>query len=260
MFYDREQIQLQLLDILRFEEGAVTTKTRARPFYALSLRWDGSTKIVLQSGKQVLLEKRDLALFQPNLSYTRYSHDDCRIVFHFSLLHQSTDTDPGQEIEILHNFRYEKILPLFLEADRIWNAKKPGYHVRCTALLYAVFAEIFENQSSTKPQTTALVSAALAYMEQNYTDSELTVAKVAAHLHISTTHLRNCFLHDLGTTPKAHLTSLRMMRAQVLLNTGYYSVVDTAKHAGFHDAKNFATAYKKYFGYSPSEQRYEDFL
>ena len=260
LFSDREQLQLQLLEVLRFEDHVVTMKTRARPFYALSLRWDGNTEIVLQNNKRIKLEKRDLALFHPNISYTRYSYHDCRIVFHFNVLNREMGGDGERDIEILHDFRYDTIFPLFQEADRIWHAAEPGYHVRCTALLYSVFAEIFENQSSKKTQTTALVSAALAYMEQNYTDSDVTVADVASHLHISTTHLRNCFLHDLGTTPKAHLTTLRMTRAQVLLNTGYYSVVDTAKYAGFHDAKNFATAFKKYFGYAPSKQRYEDFL
>ena len=260
MFGDCEQLQLQLLEVLRFEDRVMTMKTRARPFYALSLRWDGNTEIVLQNNKKIKLEKRDLALFHPNLSYTRYSHNDCRIVFHFYILNKDVGTERNEDIEILHDFRYDTIYPLFMEADRIWHNAEPGYHVRCTALLYSVFAEIFENQIGTKTQTSELVSAALAYMEQNYSDSDMTVAAVASHLHISTTHLRNCFLRDLATTPKAHLTSLRMNRAQTLLNTGYYSVVDTAKHAGFHDAKNFATAFKKYFGYAPSKQRYEDFL
>ena len=260
MLGDCEQLQLQLLEVLRFEDRVVTMKTRARPFYALSLRWDGNTEIVLQNNKKIKLEKRDLALFHPNLSYTRYSYNDCRIVFHFNVLNKGTAAERKQDIEILHDFRYDTMLPLFLEADRIWHNAEPGYHVRCTALLYSVFAEIFENQKNRKPLSSELVSAALAYMEQNYSDSEMTVADIASHLHISTTHLRNCFQHDLGTTPKAHLTALRMTRAQTLLNTGYYSVVDTAKHAGFHDAKNFATAFKKYFGYAPSKQRYEDFL
>ena len=260
MFSDHDQLQLQLLEVLRFEDQIVTMKTRARPFYALSLRWDGYTEIVLQDNRKFNLGKRDLALFRQNLTYTRYSCNDCRIVFHFNILNKDIRTERDEDIEILHDFRYDTIFPLFTEADRIWRAAEPGYHIRCTALLYSVFAEIFENQKNSKPQTTALVSSALSYMEQNYTSSEITVANVASHLHISTTHLRNCFLHDLGTTPKAHLTSLRMTRAQMLLNTGYYSVVETAKHAGFHDAKNFATAFKKYFGYAPSKQRYEDFL
>ena len=122
MFYDHEQLQLQLLEVLRFEDHVVTMKTRARPFYALSLRWDGNTEIVLQNGKKIKLEKRDLALFQPNMSYTRYSYQDCRIVFHFNILNRDTAAEPTQDIEILHDFRYDTMLPLFMEADRIWHA------------------------------------------------------------------------------------------------------------------------------------------
>ena len=87
-----------------------------------------------------------------------------------------------------------------------------------------------------------------------------SVSLLAKHLYISTTYLRNCFLKELSVTPKAYLTSLRMTSAQSLLNTGYYSVSSVAEQVGFGDAKNFAVAYKKHFGYPPSAQRYQDFL
>lgn len=259
MLFDREQLQIQLLEVLSFDDNAVTMKTRARPFYALSLRSDGETDIVLQNGNHVRLIGRDLSLFHPNQSYTRYSHHDRRIVFHFSLLHPAAEADRDLPIEVLHDFRYEVLLPLFEEACRVWHEQAPGYYYQCTAILYQIIAEIQKHRYADQPETSALVSRALSYMEDRYHEAELNIAAVAAHLHISTTHLRNCFLRDLGTTPKVHLTALRMAHAQALLNSGYYSVASIAKQTGFRDAKNFATAYKKHFGYPPSEQRYENF-
>ena len=259
MLFDREQLQLQLLEVLSFDDDAVTMKTRARPFYALSLRSDGDTDIVLQNGKAVRLIGRDLSLFHPNLSYTRYSHHDRRIVFHFSLLHPDAEADRDPPIEVLHDFRYDTLLPLFEEADHVWHEQAPGYYYHCTAILYRIIAEIQKHRFAEKRKASPLVSRALTYMEEHYHETELNIAAVAAELHISTTHLRNCFLRDIGMNPKAHLTALRMARAQALLNTGYYSVANIAKQTGFRDAKNFATVYKKHFGYPPSEQRYENF-
>lgn len=259
MLFDREDLQIQLLEVLSFDDDAVTMKTRARPFYALSLRSDGETDIVLQNGKNIRLIGRDMSLFHPNLSYTRYSHHDRRIVFHFSLLHPDAETDRDQPIEILHNFRYDTLLPLFEEANRVWHEQAPGYYYQCTAILYQIAAEIQKHRNTETQETSPLVSRALSHMEDHYHETELNISAIAAHLHISTTHLRNCFLRDLGITPKTHLTSLRMARAQALLNSGYYSVASIAKQTGFRDAKNFATAYKKHFGYPPSEQRYENF-
>ena len=260
MLFDHELLQMQLLEILSFDDDAVTMKTRARPFYALSLRSDGETEIVLQNGETVHLVGRDLALFHPNLSYNRFSHHDRRIVFHFCLVHPNTEMDyESSPIEILHDFRYDILQPLFEEADRIWHEQKPGCYYQCTAILYQIFAEIQKHRHTEMRETSALISRALAYMDEHYSEHELNVSAIAAYLHISTNHLRRCFLHDLGISPKAHLTSLRMARAQALLNSGYYSVASIAKQSGFRDSKNFATAYKKHFGYPPSEQKYEDF-
>ncbi len=258
MVWEQDKLQLQLLEVLCLEEEAVVMRTRARPFYALSLRTKGDTEIVLEE-RSVKLGERDLALFAPNVAYTRYSRNDCKYVFHFSLHTQKHWQEKTPEIEILHDFRYDIFLPLFEQACRIWNNREPGYHIRCTAILYTIFAEIRENLVVGQYQHSPLVEKALQYLDTRYQEKETTVAVLAKHLHVSTTHLRNCFLKELSITPKSYITTLRMNRAQSLLNTGYYTVAGVAEQVGFGDPKNFTTAYKKHFGYPPSSQRYEDF-
>ena len=62
---------------------------------------------------------------------------------------------------------------------------------------------------------------------------------------------------ETGVTPKRYLIDLRLEHAQSLLNAGYDTVAAVAEKVGFGDAKNFATAFKKRFGYPPSKQTYE---
>ena len=121
MVWEQDKLHLQLLEVLYLEEESVVMRTRARPFYALSLRTRGDTEIAL-SEKSIQLGERDLALFSPNIAYTRYSRDDSKYVFHFSMHTQEYRTDKTPEIEILHDFRYDILLPLFVEACRIWNS------------------------------------------------------------------------------------------------------------------------------------------
>lgn len=258
MVWEQDKLHLQLLEVLYLEEESVVMRTRARPFYALSLRTRGDTEIAL-SEKSIQLGERDLALFSPNIAYTRYSRDDSKYVFHFSMQTQEYRTDKSPEIEILHDFRYDILLPLFVEACRIWNNRESGYHIRCTAILYTIFAEIRENLLTDPHRHSPLVEEALRYLDSGYQEKEMTVAALAKQLHISTTYLRNIFLKELSITPKSYITMLRMNRAQSLLNTGYYTIAGVAEQVGFGDPKNFTTAYKKYFGYPPSSQRYEDF-
>lgn len=259
MLFELDELHLQLLEVLYLEEEAVVMRTRARPFYALSLRQSGDTGILLMDGTQVHLGERDLALFHPNTAYTRRSQHDRRYVFHFSLQNQVYVPDKAPKIEILRDFRYDTLLPLFTEACRIWNAGEAGYHIRCTALLYTVFAEIREHLHPNRQEYSPIVAEAMRELQTHYCDPELSVSVLADRLHISTAYLRSCFGRELETTPKAYLNSLRMYRAQTLLNTGYYTVSGVAEQVGFSDAKNFTTAYRKYFGYPPSAQKYDDF-
>ena len=88
----------------------------------------------------------------------------------------------------------------------------------------------------------------------------MTVSLVAKHLYISETYLRRIFQQEKGVSPKQFITSLRLERAKALLNAGYDPVGVIAEKVGFRDAKNFATAFKKAFGYPPSRQNYGKLL
>lgn len=74
---------------------------------------------------------------------------------------------------------------------------------------------------------------------------------------MSDTYFRRLFRRDLGVSQKQYLNDLRLEHAQALLNAGYYTIADVAEMVGFRDSKNFATAFKKSFGYPPSAQTYE---
>ena len=56
----------------------------------------------------------------------------------------------------------------------------------------------------------------------------------------------------LGTTPHQYLISYRMKRAFSMLMEGK-SVSETADTVGYPELRNFIRAFKKYYGYSPSQ-------
>jgi len=184
MIFETDKLQFQLLDVLWIADDACVTRTRARPFYALSLRTNGISNIVLSDGETINLHERDLALFHPNISYTRSSYDDYKFVFHFNLQSQVHRTENTPKIEILNNFRYDILLPLFSEAYQTWNSRTPGYHYRCTAILYTVFAEIRANVTANQPRYSPLVTEALRYLDTHYTEKETSVSALAEPFHI----------------------------------------------------------------------------
>ena len=250
MIFDQEKLQLQLLDVLYFNDRASVAKTRARPFCALSLRIGGDTDIELQTGS-IHLGSHDLAFFPANTGYTRRSRYDEMIVFHFNV-----QNFVGYELEILHDFEYDRLYEIFAAAYEEWISKRSGYYYKAAALLYQVFALIHENLIKQSERFSPPVAAALEYITQHYADYTLSISQLAERAHMSDTYFRRLFRRDLGVSPKQYLNDLRLEHAQALLNAGYYTIADVAEMVGFRDSKNFATAFKKSFGYPPSAQTY----
>ena len=94
----------------------------------------------------------------------------------------------------------------------------------------------------------------LAYIHENFTNSETTVETIAKHANFSTVYLRKLFKSALNETPLNYLNRLRMDYAIGLLKTGYYSIEDISFQSGFNDPKYFSALYKKKTGFLPSEK------
>jgi two-component system, response regulator YesN len=98
-----------------------------------------------------------------------------------------------------------------------------------------------------------IAAAARQYIEERYMDSELHVEQVAQHTFINPSYLRAVFKKELGMTITDYLTHTRMQKAKELLARGGVKLSDIAEQIGYNDPAYFSRAFKKYYGYSPSE-------
>lgn len=96
-----------------------------------------------------------------------------------------------------------------------------------------------------------LTRSALDYMDQQLLEIQ-TVDQICAALGISKSYLHHIFQEDLATTPKAYLNQrrLELARREILLGAKASSLYF---RCGFDDYSSFYRAYKKQFGYAPSE-------
>ena len=250
MVFHQDDLQFQLLGVFAFDEVDVVCKTYPRGHCAISLRIDADTDIEFQT-ETLHFETGDVAFFPPECGYTRRTRRDRMIVFHFNLI----QGDLPDRVEILRGDWLERLQPMFEAALEEWNGQKPGYLYRTTAYLYQIFGEIQSRSSKTEIRNPTLRQA-MAMFSECYGDSSLTITDIAQQMHVSGSYLRRIFCQEFGISPKQYLNNLRLERAKELLNAGYDSVLTVAEKVGFRDTKNFATAFKKQFGYPPSKQRY----
>lgn len=98
----------------------------------------------------------------------------------------------------------------------------------------------------------ARLRAAQEYLAAHL-DQDITLAEVARHACVSVSTLQRLFQDRLGMPVWAYLRRLRIEQARAFLERGEGTVTEAALRAGYGSPANFATAFKRHFGISPSQ-------
>ena len=95
------------------------------------------------------------------------------------------------------------------------------------------------------------VAKALEIVGERYSDSELTVAAIAAEAGVTPDYLSRQFRTITGVGVQEYLRRCRFARAADMLASGA-TVSDTAKSVGFASLSHFSREFKKELGVAPS--------
>lgn len=106
-------------------------------------------------------------------------------------------------------------------------------------------------ENSHKPH--GYVNSALNYINNHYTDPDLSIVKVSYELGLHERYLSRIFRKETSTTFVQFLTQKRIDAAIKLMADGVKSVSDIAYSVGFKDPFYFSSVFKKYHLISPSE-------
>jgi len=85
--------------------------------------------------------------------------------------------------------------------------------------------------------------------------ADWTLDRLAARYRASKEQFRRVCLRELGRSPMQHLTSLRIERAQQLLDSTQDKIEAIAEQIGFENAPVFSRAFKRWVGQSPKRYR-----
>ena len=108
---------------------------------------------------------------------------------------------------------------------------------------------------STSGRNSQLLQAALVYIDEHFTDGELSLNKVSSAVGLSANHFSTLFSHEMGMTFIDYLIRKRMERACELLMTTDLKSFEVAYRSGYNDPHYFSTTFKKLQGMSPMEYR-----
>lgn len=113
--------------------------------------------------------------------------------------------------------------------------------------------EFRDTQASS--QYTSMLQQVYAYIEQHYTNSNLSLNDVANLASLSPCHFSTVFSQETGRTFKEYLTELRIQKAKELLRTTALKSFEISYQIGYNDPHYFSYVFRKQTGLSPKEFR-----
>lgn len=111
-----------------------------------------------------------------------------------------------------------------------------------------------QEDNAANPANSFVVKNALQYMEEHY-DKKLTLSEVAEHTYVSQWHLSKILNKHTGKSYSELLNTIRIKKAQELLNDSSLRIGDVAEIVGFLDMAHFSRVFKKIVGMSAQEYR-----
>lgn len=121
-------------------------------------------------------------------------------------------------------------------------------------MLLLISQIVEERRTAPSSATSALVAKAVAYLQEHYTDPDLTVAQLARHTYSSREHLSRAFKDYTMESIHGYLTNLRMQRCRRCIAAGL-SVLDACNESGFSNYSSFLKSFRNLYGITPSEYR-----
>lgn len=112
----------------------------------------------------------------------------------------------------------------------------------------------YRNQSR-KGSYYEIVENAKKYIEENYSDPDISLNEVSTHIHMSACHFSTIFSHETSTTFIKYLTNIRIKKAKELLQTTNLKSGEIGFIVGYKDPHYFSYIFKKNTDCKPSEYK-----
>lgn len=126
--------------------------------------------------------------------------------------------------------------------------------LRVMSLFYGMLHRLVQ-ESRENREKVGVLTPVMAYLEQHYTDWDLSCAVLASQGGISEVYMRQLFHTQFGVSPKRYILELRVERARQLLGETNLAVQEIAATCGFGTANHFCRIFREMTEQTPGEYR-----
>ncbi len=217
-----------------------------RNFHSLTFRQSG--KVLFQSGGVSLTSTPNTVTFIPRgITYdTAICTDMDMLVVHFT----STEELPHLKPMVIHPSYPVVIRNLFLALVNRYSIGREQDYV-CMSILYELLAELSMEISFRRPVPARMLEAR-EYMDEHFNE-DIRIAALAEKANVGETYFRREFRMCFDCAPVVYLKNVRLENARILLESGLYTISETAGLCGFHSVSYLSKEFSRKFGMSPRE-------
>lgn len=112
------------------------------------------------------------------------------------------------------------------------------------------FLKLNNNKTVSEP-----VEKTIAYIEENLTNSDLSLSAIANSLFMNYSYLSRVFKQEMEESITEYVTKLRINKSILFINNTNLKAYEIAEKVGINDAHYFSICFKKYTGKSINEFR-----
>ena len=216
-------------------------------FYSMLFVEEGSANYLID-GEKYEPQKGDVLFIKPGSTREAVTEGMTCIGIDFTLQEGDTIELP----HLIHWGDFEDFHIHFQDLKFEWLQQKKGFELKSVACLMLVLHKLmYENKQ--KPKNIHVELMKKFIMENHKQD--LPLAMIAKEVSLSPVYCGALFKRVEKCTIAEFLTQVRINRAITLLETGEYSISETALESGFVDIYYFSNTFKKMVGISPSKYK-----
>ena len=252
MHLSENGISLELLGVFKISRKKyVNIKSHQRSYDTISIRLSGRGDFKTQKGN-FSVGRGDLLYLPNDTEYQQVSESETLIAIHFI----NYSSESAQDARVIHFENYGEIEELIGRMYDTWKGLNVGYHYKCTSMLYELLYRLrcLEHDSTVGAITDeGKIKNALDHIHANYRKEQIDIGMLADSCALSEAYFRKLFKKIHGKSPVQYIIDLKLDFASHLLQSGLYTVSETAARSGFADTKYFCRLFKSRFSLSPKQ-------
>ncbi|MGL6218732.1 MAG: helix-turn-helix domain-containing protein [Lacrimispora sphenoides] len=238
-----------------------TIRPLGRPDYQLLYVASGNAWFSFQN-ETVEVPAGNMVLYKPDepQKYAYYLEDKPEVFWLHFTGKEAKDfiTQAGfHDSRILYTGVSSKYQELFLSIIRELQLPRPCFEELATLHLMQLFLLLKRQREEGGLQKTEIqkeMEKAVHYFHENLS-TDIEIDHYAKKLHMSTCWFIRSFKQYTGMPPRRYLTSIRVKKAQELLESTDYGIGEIGSIVGYDNPLYFSRIFKKQTGTSPAEYR-----